>query len=193
MSFFGALLHGFMITNVGWNDETSGCNLKMGYKTNLLKHGRADQQCKKHTPISLSRKYAIKFVLAGCNKKIIIIMNNMNNINNMNNNNMEKWVFYPMCQKPCLVFPINLILLGWTLLFLNSIWVALQACKIYVHFSIYPIKLVIVHSIDGFNKFQLDSYYVWTIIVVYDKDLTRHNDIKRMNFQKCDPICENPT
>ena len=37
---------------------------------------------------------------------------NMNN----NNNNMDKWVVSTMCQKPCLLFPIHLIILGWTLL-----------------------------------------------------------------------------
>ena len=39
--------------------------------------------------------------------------NYMNNNNNyMNNNNMENWAVSAMCQKPCLLFPINLILLG---------------------------------------------------------------------------------
>ena len=38
--------------------------------------------------------------------------NNMNNDNMNNNNNMEKWEVSAMCQKPCLLFPINLILLG---------------------------------------------------------------------------------
>ena len=38
-----------------------------------LKCGEAGQQCKKHTPIGFSGKYAIKFVLAVQNKKIIII------------------------------------------------------------------------------------------------------------------------
>ena len=36
----------------------------------------------------------------------------MNNNNYMNNNNMENWAVSDMCQKPCLLFPINLILLG---------------------------------------------------------------------------------
>ena len=37
-----------------------------------------------------------------------------NNNNYMNNimNNMENWAVSAMCQKPCLLLPINLILLG---------------------------------------------------------------------------------
>ena len=66
-------LYGFAIIKVGLNDKTSGCNSQMGYKTKLLKHVRTGQQCKRHTPISFSRKYAIKFALAVQNKKIIII------------------------------------------------------------------------------------------------------------------------
>ena len=50
--------------NVGQNDETSGCNSQTSYKTKLLKCGEAGQQCKKHTPISFSEKYTIKFALA---------------------------------------------------------------------------------------------------------------------------------
>ena len=30
---FGVHFYGFAIIKVGWNDETSGCNLQMGYKT----------------------------------------------------------------------------------------------------------------------------------------------------------------
>ena len=77
-------------------------------KTKLLQHGKAGQQCKKHTPIGFSEKYAIKFALVGLNK-----------------NNMEKWVVSAVCQKLCLLFPINLILLGWMLLLLKSIWATL--------------------------------------------------------------------
>ena len=51
--------------------ETSGCNSQTGYKTKLLKHGEAGQQCKKHTPIGFSGKYAIKFALAVQNKKML--------------------------------------------------------------------------------------------------------------------------
>ena len=61
---FGMHFYGFMIINVGWNDETSGRNLQMDYKTKFLKHGEASQQCKKHTPIDFSGKYTIKFALA---------------------------------------------------------------------------------------------------------------------------------
>ena len=45
-----------------------------GYKTKLLKHVRAGQLCKMHMLIGFSGKYAIKFVLATENKKIIIII-----------------------------------------------------------------------------------------------------------------------
>ena len=47
-------------------------------------------------------------------------MNNMNN-NNNDNNNMEKWAVSVTCQKPCLLIPMHLILLGGTLLLLKSI------------------------------------------------------------------------
>ena len=66
-------LYGFVIVKVGLNDETSSCNSQTGNKTKLLKHVRAGQQCKRHTPIGFSGKYAIKFALAVQNKKIIII------------------------------------------------------------------------------------------------------------------------
>ena len=66
-------LYGFTVIDVGSNDETSGYNLQMGYKTKLLKHGEAGQQCKKHAPIGFSGQYTIKFALAVRNKKIIII------------------------------------------------------------------------------------------------------------------------
>ena len=45
-------LYCFMIVNVGQKDETSGFNSQTGYKTKLLKHREAGQQCKKHTPIA---------------------------------------------------------------------------------------------------------------------------------------------
>ena len=90
---------------MGRNDESSGCNSTMGYKTKPLKHVRAGQLCKIQTIIGFRGKYAIKFALAVQNKKIIIM-------NNMNNNNMENWAVSAMCQKPCLLFPICLILLG---------------------------------------------------------------------------------
>ena len=61
---FGACFHGFLIIKVGQNDKTNGCNLKTGYKMKFLKHGRAGQLCKKHTPIGFSGKYTIKFALA---------------------------------------------------------------------------------------------------------------------------------
>ena len=35
-----------------------------------------------------------------------------NNYMNNNNDNMEKWAVSVMCQKPCLLFPIDIILLG---------------------------------------------------------------------------------
>ena len=38
---FGAHLYDFVIVNVGWNDETSGCNSQAGYKMKILRHGRA--------------------------------------------------------------------------------------------------------------------------------------------------------
>ena len=40
---FDTHLYGFTIVNVAWNDKTSGCNLQMGYKMKLLKHGIAGQ------------------------------------------------------------------------------------------------------------------------------------------------------
>ena len=64
-------LYGFMVINVAWNRETSGCNSQTGYETKLLKRGEAGQQYKKHTPIGFSGKYTIKFTLAVRNKKII--------------------------------------------------------------------------------------------------------------------------
>ena len=69
---FGEYLYGFAIVNGGWNDETCGCNSQTGYKTKLLKHGRAGQWYKNHMPIGFSGKYTIKFALAVWNKKIII-------------------------------------------------------------------------------------------------------------------------
>ena len=99
-------LYGFSIVNVGYTDKTSGCNSQMGYKTKLLKRGEAGQQCTKHTPIGFRGKYTIKFY-AYCVKQ-----ENMNNYNYNNNNNMENWAVSAMCQKPRLLFPINLILLG---------------------------------------------------------------------------------
>ena len=35
--------YGFAIVKGVWNDETIDCNLQMGYKTKLLKHGGAGQ------------------------------------------------------------------------------------------------------------------------------------------------------
>ena len=98
---FDANLYGFAIINVGLNDKTGSCNSQMGYKTKLLKHGEAGQYCKKHVPIGFSGKFQI---CTSCVKQKIII-SYMNNI-------MEKWTVSAMCQKPCLLFPINLILLG---------------------------------------------------------------------------------
>ena len=83
----------------------SGCNLQTGCKTKFLKYGGAGQLCKKHTPIGFSQKYVRYQIYASGLKQ-------ENNMNNMNNNNMEKWAVSAMCQKPCLLFPINLILLG---------------------------------------------------------------------------------
>ena len=36
-----------------------------------------------------------------------------NNMSNYNNNNIEKWAISAMCQKPCLLFPINLCNITW--------------------------------------------------------------------------------
>ena len=146
---------------MGWNVENSGCNSITGYKTKPLKHVRDDQLCKMHTLIGFSGKYTIKFALAVQNKKII-----MNSLNN--NNNMKNWAVSAMCQKPCLLFPISLILLGWMLLLLKNIWVALsQAYNFYVHFSICPIKPVIIRSIRGVSQISSRSL-LWTTVMIHD-------------------------
>ena len=49
-------------------------------------------------------------ICAGCVKQEN--MNNNMNIMNNNNNDMEKWVVNAMYQKPCLLFPMQLILFG---------------------------------------------------------------------------------
>ena len=60
--FFTPLL--FLSVNILMSQTAPHSNSQTGYKTKLLKHGEAGQQCKKHTPIGFSGKYTIKFVLA---------------------------------------------------------------------------------------------------------------------------------